>query len=855
MPLFRNKSTPNFTASNTDGNLLILLIAVFYSLFTLSSTNQTVVWPWVALWQTALLLPMVWLLWQVWHKPLVRFRLGNGFDWLVGLAVVGLLVSTLAADFPSQAIWYGLGLLGGAAALYGLMGWLTPPRLLGLLKGQASLALVFIVGSLGQWWFNIYRPEMQRLATLRAYGIEQSFNFDELGLRNWYPLGHQNYVGGYLLLLLPLLLGLALTERGWQRWLWGGGAVLALVDLYTTHSRGAFLGLLAMIAMAVVGLLLVRRTSRRVVLPVGLLGGAIAAFLILSNPRVRTSLAALREGNLRGSQLAYRLINNVIGWNMGQARPWAGQGPGSVPILYQHFRPFWAGREAELHYQLHSTPAQLWAEGGLWGIGLPVAGAILLGVAWWRQRHQPLAARSLPPLLRWSLITGLWGYAVLSLTDFQLDVIAISGGLIIFLAVLCFDLRPAATPCPTADPTPRRHQGLALVGLGLVLAFTLWLIPVHRAWAISARGFVALEKGDIPAFATDLEQAHRLAPWEPYYPFMLGWVLGDLSFQVEAPEAVTQLRADAIQWFQQGNEVSPFQEFGHSNLGWLVLRESPTAAIAQFVQSAQLIPAKLGVFYGLGASLLLAEHPDLAVDAIALELLRNPALLPNFPLNGGLLTDLLPAIAERVEALSRDILAVADSPLVINHVHQVRGALRWWRNDYAGAQQDWQQTGNAISLAVLATAMGESPDLAALPDLPGKFALQAWADPTNRRELLEAAWIAYDETIPQLSDLQAPEPQIDALLAAMNESATFEQWLKENVVYVRLRNERLGFGLLMRHDDGPSPSDFYFRQENLAMSRFFDSILPFRGPNFIPQLDRLLQPEREAVIRQALALS
>ena len=87
----------------SDGTLLALLMAAFYVIFTLVPGSSTLIvsWPWVFLWQVGLTLPMLWLLWQLWHRPLGR--LGSGFDWVALLAVVGLGVSTLGAEFAAQA--------------------------------------------------------------------------------------------------------------------------------------------------------------------------------------------------------------------------------------------------------------------------------------------------------------------------------------------------------------------------------------------------------------------------------------------------------------------------------------------------------------------------------------------------------------------------------------------------------------------------------------------------------------------------------------------------------------------------------------------------------------------------------
>ncbi|MFH7243943.1 MAG: O-antigen ligase family protein [Spirulina sp.] len=837
-----------------DGTLLGLLTLALYTLFTLlpgSSTMMTA-WPWVFLWQMALLLPILWLLWQVWQKPLVSLALGGGLDWVAALAVAGLGISTLAAEFHAQALWYSWAALGGIAALYALRGWLTDiNRVKAALNFQGYLALAFVGVSLGLWVLQIYRPELARLQALQQYGVETAFSFQFTSLRNWQPIGHQNYVAGYLGLVIPLFVGLAWLAKDWRRWLWLGAMGLGLVNLYTTSSRG---GWLALIAAGLVGLgvaLIYSPLPRRWVLAVGLGGTALVLALIFSNSRLRQALAGLTSGNLAGGEFSYRAVTNAVGWNMGKSAPLTGIGPGSVPLVYQAYRPHWAGRDAELQFQLHSTPAQLWGELGIWGVIVPLAlvGVILaLVIRWIRAdaRHTP---SSLPPLMVWCILSALVGFSLISLTDYQLDILPISGVLILYLATLSHTLTPYGRTAVRPNPNPSRlNRILVALGLGMSLAMSLWLVPVHRAWGLSSDGFAALAKQDVNRFAQSLDRAHQLAPWEPYYPYQLGWNLGDLSYQVtDNPDLRAALLRDAIAWFEVGNETVPYQEFGHSNLGWLLLDNSQLdEAKASFQRSIGLIPAKPGVFFGLGFSCLRQDDTACATEALALEILRHPVLLTSPIWQIGPLADLYGPVTERLETLYGEMLSQSTDPALTSFLHQGRGTLRWWLGDVAGAAEDWETSGGVLQSALLTLAEGGTVDLETLPEIPAKYAIAAWQTPDQRQALLEKAWVTQPEDLPQLAD-SLPDPAMIAnLVASMDNAANFKDWLQRTAPSWQPRSGRLGFGVLSRHIDGPTPSDFYPRIENVPMVKFFPEVIV--SPIFLPALDQALQPYQQGVL-------
>lgn len=862
------QDTPKGKSTNTpkdavDGTLLGLITLALYTLFTLlpgSSTMMTA-WPWVFLWQVALLLPILWLLWQVWHKPLTALALGAGLDWVAALAVLGLVISTLAAEFHAQALWSTWAALGGIAALYALRGWFTDTdRVKAALSFQGYLALAFVVVSLGLWTLQIYRPELARLQALQQYGVETAFSFQFTSLRNWQPIGHQNYVAGYLVLVIPLFVGLAWLATDWRRWLWLGATGLGLANLYTTSSRGGWLALIATGFVGLIVALIYSPLPRRWVLAAGAGATALLAVLIVSNNRLSQVLSNLASGNLAGGEFSYRFVTNAVGWNMGKSAPLTGIGPGSVPLVYQYYRPHWAGRDAELQFQLHSTPAQLWGELGIWGVIVPLAlvGVLLALVIRWIRADARQTPSGLPPLMVWCILSALVGFALMSLTDYQLDILPISGVLILYLATLAQALVPGSgqnskfkiSPSETlGEQNSKLSRILAALGLGFSLAMTLWLVPVHRAWGLSSDGFAALAKQDVNRFAQNLERAHQLAPWEPYYPYQLGWNLGDLSYQVEDnPDLRAVLRRDAIAWFEVGNATVPYQEFGHSNLGWLLIENNQADAARQsFQRSIALIPAKSGVFFGLGFSCLQQGNPACATDALALELLRHPVVLTSPMWQFGSLAPLYAPVTERLETLYSELLATGvDDPGLTAFLQRGRGTLRWWLGDLAGAAEDWDNSGGVLQSALLTLADGGTVDTETLPESPAKYAIAAWQTPSQRQALLKKAWVTQPEDLPQLAD-SLPDPEMIATLAASMDNATnFKDWLQRTAPSWQPRSGRLGFGVLSRHIDGPTPSDFYPRIENVPMAKFFSEVIP--SPVFFPALDRALQPYQQKAL-------
>ncbi|MGI0493875.1 O-antigen ligase family protein [Alkalinema pantanalense CENA528] len=894
-PSMPDSSTSHSASAATPAPrpLLGLLTAALYALFTLLPDSSTLVvsWPWIFIWQVALVCPVLWLLGQV-LQTRRWLPLGRGWDGLAIAAIVTIVVSSLTAVFPTQARWYGAAALCMIATLYALNQWLTTAnRRLQLLQWQGYLSVGFIATSLGLWVSQTWLPTVQRLQSLQqATGIALPFKLSVLENRNWAPIGHQNYVAGYLLLAIPLLIGLGLESKGARKWLWWGGVGLGFLDLYTTASRSALLTVVVvLVALGAVRLAHQKLQTRQqlqameqgpdpqlsdrlydrgidhtidrlsktalpkqfVLAGLGIAGLILA--LVVSTGRLQGIFRAIQGGYVPG-EFGYRIITMVTGWNMGLSRPITGQGLGAVPLLYQQYRPDWAGQEAEWAFQLHSTPAQLWAELGLLGIGLGLATIGLLGFQWWRDRdrHSPLI---------YCLFASLFAYELQSLSDYQLDNLCISGIIVVILSVIISSYHNDFNVLSSSDQEhelsnvrlqddSRIPTMIPIAGISALLLVIASLWPIYHGWLLSSQGFNALQQVEtsktpeekqafFDRFVQSLTDANKVAPWEPYYAYQLAWNLGDVGLKTSNPQLLEQ----AIATFRKANQITSSQEFGHTNLGWLWLNRDPKAAAKEFAEAARLLPAKRGVLYGLGLSLLYDNQPDRAIEAIALEVIRDPNFMTSPLWRDAKQKPLFDQVLKRSEGILTDLLNQAQTETLIQSLRFYRSRVRWWIGNVAGAKEDAQASNYKPLQAAIDLAnnqpLSDTLKTELSPTLSATIA--AWTQPNQRPEQLTAAWVN------SLADTPPPG-MMEQLQASMAQSASFDQWIKLNAPANSIRRSRVGFGVVSRHIDGPLPSDFLTTSDNIGTTVLMPDVFP--RTFYDPQLDTLLEPLQTKLIKE-----
>ena len=845
------------------GRLIIQLGIAAYILFTLlpNSSSQMVAFPWVMLWQMGLLCFAIAGLLNLWRKGSPFYLLGNGFDWAIGSAFVTLCLSTMFSRFPNQGMWYSLTAFGYLIALYVTNNFLHKPDLnqrstagiLPILRFQGLLGIAVIVESLLIWVTQSWLPRLANLAKLNQWGLNLSYDFSDLESRNWAPMGHQNYVAGFLMLVLPLFVSLAIAQQGKWRSLWLAGIGLGLLDLYTTSSRGGFLGLGAIVLYTmIVALFRVKRYRGFVFLGSG---AAIAIFglLIIANNRLRSITAGLIASFSNPTQgvgeLMFRAIAADTGWRMGLDHWLFGVGAGSAVMLYQQYRPQWAGREAEILFQLHSTPVQLWAE---LGIGAVITFMFLLvaiaSLVIKLHKSPTWQANPQDQAIAYGLFGSLLGYGILAITDYQLDVPAISGSLVIVFACLAY-----LGQVHTHELITLGYHKQPRLWLAIVLTFYLggaiaWLIPVNIAWQASSVGFIYLssaraeldpelisqKKGNNPQekmatsmanaqdsinkFQERLKLAHQFSPWEPYYPYQLGWNLADLAINYpQLPNSIS-MRKEGLAWIKTAIATNPHNEAGYNAAAWLSLQDNTPSSVKDaetyFRSGLELYPLKRSLSFGLGVSLLRQGKIDEAIAAMTTEVVNDPSFITS-PIWADATFQ---PLYQRVVANLERIYPAKSLNLTM---------LRWWTGK-PNAIVALKETGNSTAILLANAITNDTNALQSVKQNPQtalEMVISAWLNPDQRDKLLERAYVFASGSLPDQQSVLVVRAMSDRMAQATN----FDNWLRQPLaanspLVFNYRRARLGFGVISRHIDGVVPLDFFNVSDRAEISLFLKDL-------------------------------
>ncbi|MHB1322802.1 MAG: O-antigen ligase family protein [Coriobacteriia bacterium] len=407
-----------------------------------------------------------WLLWWLGARtkpPVLRLDPVWGV-----LAALGAWAAVSTALSPHRA----LALLGQSERLEGLVTVL----MYGILYGLGLQAVRRVADA---------RAVLSALgagaALMAAYGLLQFTGIDPAGYalegfafdtrRAFGTLGNPNFLGGLLVLALPVLAALAVSSAGprarvawWAATLIAGGAVIA------TFTRAAWL-----VAILEVGIMVLawRRSgggARPERKPMALIAAATTVVALTVAISMTTTgetniIERIEDAFMAGGGASERTLAIGIAAEAVRERPLLGYGPDAfLPAMRLHRTDAYVALfgENRIVNNAHSWPVQ-------YAVTLGVPGAFLLvaalGLALWRGRALVRVTDAAPAGS--VLMSGAW-IGCLGYCGFMLTNVAVPGSVLPLWAVLGVLGRPGARPVTL--PAFARPASAALSGLALAVA-------------------------------------------------------------------------------------------------------------------------------------------------------------------------------------------------------------------------------------------------------------------------------------------------------------------------------------------------------------------------------------------------
>lgn len=653
---------------------LIGAVAIVLMTWLPTSYYRMVLWPWVLIWQIGFLALGVWLITQLRYFQRPFYRLGYGFDWAIAYTGVSLIICSLASDFRTIALWNVILAIYYGFALYGFVNWARQiqVRVNHVAAVIASVTTVTALISLSLW-----RPSPE---------MWQSGDFDS-AVRNFLPFGHHNFVGGYFSLAFPFVLACAFALEKWPKWVARVGALLIAVAVYASGSRGALLGVLVWVVIAVIGTVITAKPKYKWrAITFGGFSLALAAVLLFSNPRIRDTLASINlsraenssdfivyDGPVLDRYFMLKIAANILGHD-----PFTGVGPGVMSRVSNLYRPITTGTGLDHIQQLHNTPAQLIGEMGLLGIGLYLAWLLLVTRLWLKLLRQ-VETKS-HRLLVYGIGGSYLAYGVSSLTDYQLENIGISALLTALLALLILIADQASEAPPQALENIWRRSISLSAFVTLVISLSIWLLA-DISFALGDNALKAKAQGNVGQALNEWSLASAFAPWDPTYDVLAGQQIAKLLPDIPTSEQDAALK-DAIGHFAAAVKTAPNDVWFNYNLAALLLGKEPEAASIYAGRAIQLLPRNNHYsYYLLGQSYLNQRKVENAISAFAIEGMANPEFLVMDVWNEAPYSEIKAQVLERALSSHNDILnAITPSTRGYVELYNQTMFVRWWHN-------------------------------------------------------------------------------------------------------------------------------------------------------------------------------
>jgi O-antigen ligase len=631
-----------------------------------NSYYEMVSLPWIAIWQLGFLLSGWWSIWMLRHYP---FRpLGYNFDRVVGIGAIALILSTVFSSCLQLSVWYVNFSFCYALLFYVLRNWLED-RHLSIYKLWVGFSVVGIVTGL----INLGKT---------LYDAASGLSF----WRNAFPLGHPNFISGYLLLVFPLTVTLSLSLRGWRRIITLAASMILLVDLYVTQSRGGLLGLFVL-TLVFLGFWIAksaRKRKKRVIIASAIALITIISLVLSSHRAQQIIKLSFSSHQLPSLQLNIdgesedRLFMAQAAFNMFTSHPWLGVGIGNMSRVYNLYRPIEVGAGASHVQQLHNTPLQILGELGIAGLSVYIL-LIATILRLWLRLDRHLKDRK-NRLLLYGVGGSLLAYAVSSLTDYQLENIGISSAIVLLLVLLIglADREQLAQPLEFSR-LDRRYLSLGVIAF-IISELCLWL-PVDRAMFLATEAYQNLTRSNLTQSYEKLITAANLVPWDPTYNQLAGFQLLQAQSVIKDSSLTENLRQSALDRLKGALGASPYDVWFNHNVGILYAGIEPQQAEIYFSRAIQLQPRDV-IYYDyclLGQAYLQQGKTEKAIHAFALQELILPEFLTfRMWLEPSLANIRNAVVNESVSLWEKLLEQIPQTDVNYNSAYENLAILKWW---------------------------------------------------------------------------------------------------------------------------------------------------------------------------------
>ncbi len=418
-----------------------------------------------------------------------------------------------------------------------------------------ALFVGFAVAEMVMWYFGISILPQFAQGWPPLFGFTVPPIIHEVSL----PLGYNNPTGAYCLLIIPLALAGAQTApRRDLRWGLGTLALALMGVVLATRSRGATMGLVALLGLSLLAWLLRPPVRRRFPLPLQvllaprLLVAGATAIAVLGATLVFVTVIRARDPNSIS-----RLDLWVSAVQIVSDDPLTGAGP-RLFSGERLWHPHWKFSHSYMPLiHAHSLWFQWLAEGGL-VVLVPTLWLLdQLRRAWWQawQTGDRIRRRRLE-----GAAIALAVYATHSLVDTFLQAQIVTPVVIIGAYIVAGD-----RPCPELNPTrQRRRRRLVGAVIGLLVAVQIAFIPLHRGLWLHRQALTRRADSDLIGALQAERAAQSADPWNDLYRLQEAVILGELAATIPQPYL-----EQAIAAFEDALRGSATWDVGWHNLAAL----------------------------------------------------------------------------------------------------------------------------------------------------------------------------------------------------------------------------------------------------------------------------------------------